>query len=152
MTGTGARHFNIQIGNELTWNVQPILHEIRHALVKLLDHGEQTVNDLRSIPLAPGEEDSIIDTLGRGEINARMDALGPSEIYETRYPGVWLVTHYNESESIVSRFIEVTDVPEILKSQQEDIEQARRRLADRLASGRPLRRRTAPGPERGGQG
>ena len=28
--------FNIQIGNELTWNVQPILHEVKHALGKLI--------------------------------------------------------------------------------------------------------------------
>ncbi len=113
--------FNIQTGNELTWNARPILFEVRHALEALLDSGENSIIDLRSIPLAPGEEDTIIDTLGRGEVQARLDALGPSEIYETRYAGVWLITHYNEDESIVSRFIEITRIPEILKSQPGDI-------------------------------
>ena len=47
--------------------------------------------------------------------------LGPSEIYETRFAGVWLITHYNEDSSIIGRFIEITRFPDILKSQQEDM-------------------------------
>ena len=121
MNQPGASQFNIHTGNELTCNVKPILHEVRHALDKLLESGEASMIDLRSIPLAPGEEQTIIDTLGHGEVHARLDALGPSEIYETKYTGVWLVSHYNEADSIVGRFIEVTEIPDVLKSQREDI-------------------------------
>lgn len=126
--------FNIQTGNELTWNARPILFEVRHALEALLDNGLNSIIDLRSIPLAPGEEETIIDTLGRGEVHARLDALGPSEIYETRYAGVWLITHYNEDESIVSRFIEVTEMPEILKSQPGDMSIALTALSNELGT------------------
>ena len=121
MPESSLPQFNIQIGNELTWNVQPILHEIRHGLRKLLETGEGSIIDLRSIPLAPGEEDTIIATLGCGEVHAKLNALGPSEIYETRFAGVWLITHFNEESSIIGRFIEVTRFPDILKSQQEDM-------------------------------
>jgi len=121
MNPANAQQFNIQAGNELTWNVKPLLHEIRHALKNLLSTGETSIIDLRSIPLAPGEEETIINTLGHGEVHARLDALGPSEIYETSYAGVWLVTHYNDSDSIIGRFIEVTELPDILKSQREDV-------------------------------
>jgi len=121
MNPANAQQFNIQAGNELTWNVKPLLHEIRHALKNLLSTGETSIIDLRSIPLAPGEEETIINTLGHGEVHARLDALGPSEIYETSYAGVWLVTHYNDSDSIIGRFIEVTELPDILKSQPEDV-------------------------------
>ena len=121
MSETDLPQFNIQIGNELTWNVKPILHEIRHALRNLLETGESSIIDLRSIPLAPGEEDSIIDTLGCGEVHAKLNALGPSEIYETRFTGVWLITHFNEENSIISRFIEITVFPDILKSQSDDM-------------------------------
>ena len=117
---------------ELTWNVKPILHEIRHALDKLLSTGGTTIIDLRSIPLAPGEEDSIIETLGQGEVQARLDVLGPSEISETQYAGVWLVTHYNDSDDIVSRFIEITELPDVLKSQREDVQYALDKLATEL--------------------
>jgi hydrogenase-1 operon protein HyaF len=124
--------FNIQIGDALTRNVEPLLHEIRHALLNLADNGQTSAIDLRSIPLAPGEEDKIIATLGSGEAHARLDALGPSEIVETRYPGVWLVTHYNIEDEIVSRFIEITTVPDILRSQPEDIRQAHAQLSEYL--------------------
>ena len=126
--------FNIQTGNELTWNTRPILFEVRHALEELLDSGETSIIDLRSIPLAPGEEETILKTLGQGEVHARLSALGPSEIYETRYAGVWLITHYNEEEAIVSRFIEITKLPDILKSQQEDMSYALAELTQALES------------------
>jgi len=126
--------FNIQIGDELTWNVQPLLHEVRHALKQLIETGETAIIDLRSIPLAPGEEQKLIDTLGEGEVHAGLNALGPSEIIETRFSGVWLVTHYNEENSIISRFIEITEFPDILKSQREDMNEALDALEQQLAS------------------
>jgi hydrogenase-1 operon protein HyaF len=127
--------FNIQIGDELTWNVQPILHEVRHALKQLIDTGKTAIIDLRSIPLAPGEEQKLIDTFGQGEVHARLNALGPSEIIETRFAGVWLVTHFNEENNIISRFIEITEFPDILKSQREDMIGALDILEQQLFSG-----------------
>jgi hydrogenase-1 operon protein HyaF len=135
MNQAGIQQFNIQMGDALTFNVQPILHEVRHALEKLLNSGESSIIDLRSIPLAPGEEESIIETLGHGEVHARLDALGPSDIYETKFAGVWLVTHFNEDDSIVSRFIEVTVLPDVLKSQAEDIAHALNTLETELVRG-----------------
>jgi hydrogenase-1 operon protein HyaF len=124
--------FNIQHSHALSWNVQPILHEIRHALEALIDSGECSIIDLRSIPLAPGEEEVIIETLGQGEVHAKLDVLGLSEIYETFYAGVWLITHYNESNAIIGRFIEITELPEILKSQHEDMSKALLELEQEL--------------------
>lgn len=132
MTADMPVAFNIQIGDDLTWNVEPLLHEIRHALQELAESGKTGIIDLRSIPLAPGEEDKIVATLGEGEVQARIDALGPSEITETRYAGVWLVTHYNDEQEIIGRFIEITAMPDILRSQAEDIRQACARLGDYL--------------------
>lgn len=132
MSAGAPTRFNIQLGGELTWNVEPLLHEIRHALQELADTGSTGIIDLRSIPLAPGEEDKILATLGQGEVHAHVDALGPSEVIETRYAGVWLVTHYNEDEEILGRFIEITPLPEILRSQAEDIRHACGQLEDYL--------------------
>ena len=50
-----------------------------------------------------------------------MNALGPSTILETRFPGVWLVTHRNTENEIIGRLIEVTRIPELLLAQPEDI-------------------------------
>lgn len=132
MSMAQQEQFNIQIGSELTQNVQPILHEIRHALDELITTGKNRVIDLRTIPLAPGEEEQILLKLGNGEVQAQLDALGRSEIYETKYKGVWLVTHFNSEDNIVGRFIEITTIPEILKSQQEDIQDSLNQLESEL--------------------
>lgn len=130
---TGVIKFNIQMGDDLTHNVEPLLHEIKHALDKLIESGKTTMIDLRSLPLAPGEEDKILNTLGQGEVQAQLNALGISEVLETKYPGVWIVTHYNDEQNIISRFIEVTTMPEILCSQTEDVMEAYSRLTLDLA-------------------
>ena len=125
--------FNIQIGDDLTWNVQPLLHEIKHALAELINTGKKHIIDLRSIPLAPGEEEKIINALGVGEVQAHLNAMGPSEITETQYSGVWLVTHRNDENEIVSRFIEITQLPDILSSQTEDMKAAHEQLSAELS-------------------
>ena len=117
----------------LTHNVQPLLHEIRHALVKLLEHDGCTVIDLRSLPLAPGEEEQLLEKLGRGEVTAHLHALGPSEIVEIRYPGVWVVVHFNNDNEVIGKFIEVCEVPGLLRSQQEDVRQGLEQLQSQLA-------------------
>ncbi len=129
MSSSSVVQFNIQVSADLTQNVKPLLHEIKHALDNLIETGQTTIIDLRSIPLAPGEEDHILKTLGLGEVQAKLDALGLSEIIETQYAGVWVVTHYNDENHIISRFIEITTMPEILSSQTEDIMAAYSRLA-----------------------
>ncbi len=131
-TFTTATQFNIQIGDDFTWNVKPLLHEIKHALNNLVDSGETTIIDLRSIPLAPGEEEKMLNILGRGEIQAEFNALGLSEIFETQYAGVWVTTHYNEDDEIIGRFIEITTIPDIICSQIEDITKACQNLAQQL--------------------
>jgi len=113
-------------------NVPPLLHEIRHALALLLEHGESTCIDLKSMPLAPGEEDRIVAALGSGEVRAEVDALGFSEIAETAFPGVWVVSHCDERGAIQARFIEVTQVPDVLRSQHSDIADGLARLTTRL--------------------
>lgn len=129
-----AVQFNIQLADDLTWNVKPLLHEVKHALDNLIKNGETAIIDLRSIPLAPGEEESILNILGRGEVQAQLIALGSSEIIETQYSGVWLITHYNDDNEIISRFIEITLMPDILCSQTEDVFDAYNRLAENLES------------------
>ena len=132
MSGSSLEQFNIQSSNELTWNVMPLLHQIKHALKNLLENNENEIIDLRSIPLAPGEEDKLLEILGEGEVNAQLNALGLSDVIETQYSGVWLVTHHNDENEIISRHIEITYMPEILLSQKEDINLAYGRLTESL--------------------
>ena len=102
-------------------NIEPLLHEIRHALALLLNTGGTTSIDLKGIPLAPGEEEQILQALGTGEVRAQVAAAGNSEVVETGFPGVWVVSHFGEQQQIQARFIEITEIPQILRSQTADI-------------------------------
>lgn len=102
-------------------NAVPLLHEVRHALVRLLESGEPGCIDLRAIPMGPGDEAALEAALGVGEVAVTLSALGPSTLQETAFPGVWLVTHRNEAEQIISRFIEIAFVPAILESPESDV-------------------------------
>ena len=104
-----------------TLNVVPLLHEVRHALERLLEAGEPTTIDLGAIPLAPGEFEKIDAALGTGEVKVVLEAMGPSQIYETQFSGVWRITHFNAANEVVGRFVEVTRIPEILLAQEADV-------------------------------
>lgn len=118
---------SLDTGNDIL-----ILHEIRHALKKLLDESESTIIDLRAIPMAPGEEARIETMLGQGELSATLNALGKSTINETAFSGVWLITHYNTEDEILGKFIEISKLPSILASQHEDIEVGLEQLTHQL--------------------
>ena len=113
-------------------NVRPLLAEILHAVDRLLETGEPTIIDLTSLPFGPGELEYLEETLGTGELSAKLDALGSSRIRETAFPGVWWLEHRNVHEENVGRFIEITHAPEILSSQDADIAAGRARLGDQL--------------------
>jgi len=122
----------VRVTAEFTGNVTPLLHEIRHALSALLENGEQTIIDLRSMPLAPGEEAHIETALGQGEVRVELNALGRSDIIETQYPGVWLVTHSNTDGTILGKYIEIALIPDILQAQGGDIQAGLEQLSDTL--------------------
>ena len=118
--------------NELHGNVRPILFEVLHALDKLFDESTPTTIDLASLPFGPGELDSLQAQLGHGELEARLDSLGNSLIYETTYPGVWWIEHRNVNDEIVGRYLEVTRLPDILSSQTADMKTGYARLEEQL--------------------
>jgi hydrogenase-1 operon protein HyaF len=118
---------------ELRGNALPLLHEIRHALARLVEEGEPTVIDIQSIPMGPGDLRKLLDALGEGEVRAELDTLGKTIIRESRYSGVWIIEHLSGTGGIASRFIEINWVPPILQAQAEDVQKGLAELADALA-------------------
>lgn len=86
-------------------NIAALLAEISTMLEQLIGCGTSSMIDLKSLPLSPQEYEQLRLTLGQGEVTARLEAIGPSEIIETRYPGVWWVTHYNVEGDIIADMI-----------------------------------------------
>lgn len=110
--------------------IGPILREIESLLARLVAHNESGSIDLRSLPLSEAEREELRTRLGEGEVRAAVQAAGESEVYETGVHAVWWVTHRNTDGAIVAEFIEVTPVPEILKTHPADMRAALARLAE----------------------
>jgi len=138
MSGLSGIGVKVESGSErpaeVFGNALPLLHEIRHALARLVEAGEPTVIDVQSIPMGPGDMQRLLDALGEGEVRAEIEALGKTVIRESRYSGVWIVEHMSGSGGVAGRFVEITWVPSLLQAQREDVEAGLEALVDALAS------------------
>ena len=123
-------------GTAQTWdNSLPILHEIRHGLKRLAETGESTLIDLTAMPFGPGDEARLLALLGEGEVQAEVDALGSTRVWESAVHGVWIVDHRNLEGQRLALQIEITTVPDILRTQPRDVEDAILELDARFAAG-----------------
>ncbi len=105
----------------VTGNLRPVLYEIRHALQTLIEQGQPCMLDLNGIPFSPSELTELETFLGQGEVDIELQVLGKTRIQECGYAGVWRIQHFDEQDKRVGYFIEVDHVPEILRSQSDDI-------------------------------
>lgn len=105
----------------LSGNAPVLLREIAEHVRSLVESGEATAIDLQALPLTPGDRTWLKTQLGQGEIAITLQAEGESTLNETNCPGVWWVTHHNEKGAVASEFIEITQVPELVKAHTEDI-------------------------------
>jgi len=103
-------------------NIRSILVEIQHGLDSLQENEQKMIIDLGSIPLASIERARLFELLGQGEIKIHLSCLGESEIYETFYPGVWVVKHRDEQGEFSGMFIEVCEIPDIVLSNKSEIQ------------------------------
>jgi hydrogenase-1 operon protein HyaF len=102
-------------------NIRALLTEIAERLEKLNRDNETGMIALNCLPFTPGEYDLLRKRLGRGEVSVRIETAGYSDIIETQYPGVWWVSHYNIDGEMIADTLEITTIPEIIRSQPVDI-------------------------------
>ncbi len=105
----------------LSGNAPVLLRELAEHVRHLVAAAEPTAIDLNALPLTPADLDWLKATLGEGEISVTLHSDGASTLEETSCPGIWWVTHHNENGHVVSRFIEVAFVPELVKAHPEDV-------------------------------
>jgi hydrogenase-1 operon protein HyaF len=118
----------------LTGNAPPLLRELVDQVKRLLDTGETSAIDLSALPLTPADLDWLREKLGQGEISVTLQANGESTLNETACPGVWWVTHYNEQGAVISQFIEVAFVPELVRADPQDVAIGQERLELMMSS------------------
>lgn len=107
-----------------------LLREIAEHLDLLARTGECSAIDLRSLPVTSADRSELEERLGHGDMEAVLTTAGTSEIWETRYAGVWWVRHLGAGDKIAAERIEITTCPEILTSHAADIAAASRRLTE----------------------
>ncbi|HZP92449.1 MAG TPA: hydrogenase expression/formation C-terminal domain-containing protein [Burkholderiales bacterium] len=123
-------------GTSSIGNVLAIAHEIESLLAALVESGRSGSIDLRGLPLSRADYEALREFLGQGEIDAAIEALGPTQVRETKVPGVWWVQHCNANGEVTAELIEVTYLPEILKTDPVDARAGLDRFRERLmASG-----------------
>lgn len=114
-------------------NARALLHELEAMLARFVERGERGSIDLRALPLLPGDYERLHETLGTGEVSALVQAMGATEVHETAVPGIWWVRHFDEAGEAMAESLEVTDVPEILKTHPADVRRGWEALRERLA-------------------
>ncbi|PIX98017.1 MAG: hydrogenase expression/formation protein [Hydrogenophilales bacterium CG_4_9_14_3_um_filter_63_34] len=107
--------------DERSGNAPALLREIAEMLRRFLANGETSAIDLHALPLTPADLEWLREQLGGGEIAITLNAEGESSLNETACPGVWWVTHRNPNGAVDSEFIEVADVPDLVKAHHEDV-------------------------------
>lgn len=110
--------------------LRALLQEISTLLHDLNENGTGGSVDLRSLPLFPGDYQTLQNILGQGEVQVSLNTLGPSSLYETTVPGVWWVSHRNEADEVIAEFIEVTSCPAILQTPSGELTTAVERLRE----------------------
>jgi hydrogenase-1 operon protein HyaF len=100
---------------------QTLLREVGVHLEHLVNGGEPAAIDLQALPVLTAEEHARLrQLLGTGEVVATVEAMGPTEVAETAYPGVWWVTDYGADGDVLSEQIEIAWVPDRLPAQAPD--------------------------------
>jgi hydrogenase-1 operon protein HyaF len=98
-----------------------LLSEMLELLIGLAEGERGGAIDLRALPLAPDELALLRDFLGTGAVEARIDACGLSHAVETRFPGLWWVTHYGADGDPLAEIVEIADFPALARPPAEDI-------------------------------
>lgn len=125
--------------NVRTGLARAIEREILQHLEAMASDGTEAVIDLRSLPMSSADRTELEAELGRGEVSAKLSAMGSSEIWETHFPGVWWVRHRDRSGRVIAEQVEITLLPEILRSDPADVRAGAVRMREHQALWDPIK-------------
>ena len=124
-----------------------ILVELAALLERFAEDHEPAVIDLRSLPMSPQDRADLQRALGRGEVQATVDADGLSTVRETGVAGIWWVEHRDDQGELTAESLEVTRIPDFLATAPDEIAaggRALRQIAGAAAARAPLLGTHAP--------
>ncbi len=114
-------------------NAIPILNEIYENLKEFYETGKKYTIFTNKIPLSDEDRKFLNDVLGEGQVKIKIESdFQPAEWKETKIYGVWVGIIYDKNKNPMAETIEITDFPELAKSQKEDIEDSIKELEEVL--------------------
>jgi hydrogenase-1 operon protein HyaF len=111
----------VEINHGSSGMARALFNELAQHLQQLVDQGNEHTVDLFSLPVTGQDKQELEQLLGKGEVDITLTTVGESRIFETSYNGIWWVRHYAADELLISEFIEVSWIPEIIKSHPSDV-------------------------------
>lgn len=124
----------IEIKEPKTGMAQAVLNELADKLQEFADSGKQHVIDISSLPLTHSDKQELETLLGQGEVKITLSTIGESRVIETAYSGIWWIKHFTVDDKLISELIEITRIPEIIKSQPDDVKLAATDIKARINS------------------
>jgi hydrogenase-1 operon protein HyaF len=111
--------------------VDALLREILVGLKHFAATGDSVSIDLGGLPMSGRDRAALDVFLDAGEVRATIETVGRSEVWETRFSGVWRVRHFGDDQIAVD-LIEIAACPKILSADQRDAQGSARRLEEAL--------------------
>lgn len=113
-------------------NAAPILTELQEHVAAWQPGKAAYVINLTLLPLSDGDNRFLDEILGTGPVQTLSRGYGNCNISSTAYPGIWWVRYSNSMGRQILNTLEVTDVPEVVRAAQEDLDDSRRRFHELL--------------------
>lgn len=114
----------VEVAGPSTGLAQAVVTELIEHLAVLANSGRLHVIDLTSLPMTGSDKSELERLLGKGEVSITLSTIGDSYIYETAFSGIWWIKHYSADDRLIAELIEVTPIPDIIKSHPDDISKA----------------------------
>jgi hydrogenase-1 operon protein HyaF len=68
-----------------------------------------------------------------GEVEITLSVDGQSRVRETSFPGIWWVEHRSPENELLAELLEITNIPEIIVTENDEVARSARSLRERLS-------------------
>jgi hydrogenase-1 operon protein HyaF len=115
---------------DTVYNAAPLLTEINDKLQEYRPDSVPHVINLSLLPHTSEDIDFLSARLGSGPVVILSRGYGNCRITSTATRNVWWVQYFNSQETLILNTIEISDVPEVARAAQEDIDDSAQRLQE----------------------
>jgi hydrogenase-1 operon protein HyaF len=113
-------------------NAPAILAELAEHLRRWKLGASGQVINLTLLPLSPEDLSYLGLRLGHSGLTILSRGYGNCRVTRTALPRAWQVVYYNSQDQIILNTLEVTDMPDVVRAAEEDLQDSRERFAEAL--------------------